>query len=141
MILWLLLAWFPGQAGASATASQHLQTGLNARTQHQPDIEITEFRKATELDPQLADAFRSEEHTSELQSHLHIVCRLLLEKKTKHRPPDASKCNSPTHQGYMVWPLIRLSTIAANTSMRLLNTIHDSICDTLTHSTVRLLNT
>src|SRR5260370_9984798 len=25
---------------------------------------------------------RSEEHTSELQSHLNIVCRLLLEKKT-----------------------------------------------------------
>src|SRR5260370_25022181 len=28
---------------------------------------------------------RSEEHTSELQSHLNLVCRLLLEKKkTKH---------------------------------------------------------
>src|SRR5260370_18536499 len=27
---------------------------------------------------------RSEEHTSELQSHLNLVCRLLLEKK-KHR--------------------------------------------------------
>src|SRR2546422_8409097 len=26
---------------------------------------------------------RSEEHTSELQSRLHLVCRLLLEKKTK----------------------------------------------------------
>src|SRR5260370_14790277 len=26
---------------------------------------------------------RSEEHTSELQSHLNIVCRLLLEKKKK----------------------------------------------------------
>src|SRR2546429_4964083 len=26
--------------------------------------------------------FRSEEHTSELQSRLHLVCRLLLEKKT-----------------------------------------------------------
>src|SRR5260370_41862999 len=26
---------------------------------------------------------RSEEHTSELQSHLNIVCRLLLEKKNK----------------------------------------------------------
>src|SRR2546422_6491922 len=26
-------------------------------------------------------AFRSEEHTSELQSRLHLVCRLLLEKK------------------------------------------------------------
>src|SRR5207237_7173968 len=29
---------------------------------------------------------RSEEHTSELQSHLNLVCRLLLEKKKK-KPP------------------------------------------------------
>src|SRR5256884_3131842 len=28
---------------------------------------------------------RSEEHTSELQSRLHLVCRLLLEKKKKKR--------------------------------------------------------
>src|SRR5205809_5203397 len=28
---------------------------------------------------------RSEEHTSELQSRLHLVCRLLLEKKKKMR--------------------------------------------------------
>src|SRR4029434_11326268 len=28
---------------------------------------------------------RSEEHTSELQSHLNLVCRLLLEQKTIHR--------------------------------------------------------
>src|SRR5687768_17870274 len=28
---------------------------------------------------------RSEEHTSELQSRLHIVCRLLLEKKKSHK--------------------------------------------------------
>src|SRR5687768_18122455 len=28
-------------------------------------------------------ALRSEEHTSELQSRLHLVCRLLLEKKKK----------------------------------------------------------
>src|SRR2546425_2478159 len=29
--------------------------------------------------------FRSEEHTSELQSLAYLVCRLLLEKKKKHR--------------------------------------------------------
>src|SRR5260370_23494734 len=29
-------------------------------------------------------AHRSEEHTSELQSHLNLVCRLLLEKKKQH---------------------------------------------------------
>src|SRR5260370_6147319 len=31
------------------------------------------------------DTQRSEEHTSELQSHLNLVCRLLLEKKKIHR--------------------------------------------------------
>src|SRR2546422_3493020 len=34
----------------------------------------------------LMEEGRSEEHTSELQSRLHLVCRLLLEKKKK-RPP------------------------------------------------------
>src|SRR5260370_19330791 len=41
---------------------------------------------------QLAEALtRSEEHTSELQSHLNLVCRLLLEKKKKdgHDESDA----------------------------------------------------
>src|SRR5205809_4655043 len=33
---------------------------------------------------------RSEEHTSELQSRLHIVCRLLLEKKKRTRKDDNS---------------------------------------------------
>src|SRR2546422_6832910 len=31
---------------------------------------------------------RSEEHTSELQSRLHLVCRLLLEKKKKLQNPS-----------------------------------------------------
>src|SRR2546422_4683070 len=35
-------------------------------------------------------ALRSEEHTSELQSRLHLVCRLLLEKKKK---PISVECN------------------------------------------------
>src|SRR2546429_6445667 len=35
----------------------------------------------------LDDATRSEEHTSELQSRLHLVCRLLLEKKKTHLAP------------------------------------------------------
>src|SRR5260370_32736234 len=36
---------------------------------------------------------RSEEHTSELQSHLNLVCRLLLEKKKKK--DQSSMRNSP----------------------------------------------
>src|SRR5438034_4136850 len=34
---------------------------------------------------------RSEEHTSELQSHSDLVCRLLLEKKKKKRSRDQCK--------------------------------------------------
>src|SRR2546429_5392369 len=37
---------------------------------------------------------RSEEHTSELQSRLHLVCRLLLDKK---RPPAAPRSHFPPH--------------------------------------------
>src|SRR5258708_18572849 len=37
---------------------------------------------------------RSEEHTSELQSPDHLVCRLLLEKKkTKQAPPRPRTCS------------------------------------------------
>src|SRR2546429_1476049 len=36
---------------------------------------------ATRPYPGVASSLRSEEHTSELQSRLHLVCRLLLEKK------------------------------------------------------------
>src|SRR5260370_27106208 len=38
---------------------------------------------------------RSEEHTSELQSHLNLVCRLLLEKKKngEHDSNHQSKCD------------------------------------------------
>src|SRR5690554_933656 len=39
-------------------------------------VQATEFRK-------WATQTRSEEHTSELQSRPHLVCRLLLEKKNK----------------------------------------------------------
>jgi tetratricopeptide (TPR) repeat protein len=56
MISLFLLAWFAGQ-GAASGAAQHIQAGLIARNQHQIDVEITEFRMATELDPKLADAF------------------------------------------------------------------------------------
>src|SRR5947208_13400299 len=43
---------------------------------------------------------RSEEHTSELQSPDHLVCRLLLEKKKKTR---ASELPSPTRSWGRLW--------------------------------------
>src|SRR2546422_5229852 len=39
---------------------------------------------------------RSEEHTSELQSRLHLVCRLLLEKKKKKKTQSRTR---PTRSG------------------------------------------
>src|SRR2546429_6690987 len=45
---------------------------------------------------------RSEEHTSELQSRLHLVCRLLLEKKKKNeisrRLCVSSACHAARHR-------------------------------------------
>src|SRR2546422_3701989 len=43
---------------------------------------------------------RSEEHTSELQSRLHLVCRLLLEKKKKNKRDEEE-----TDQLSMVQPI------------------------------------
>src|SRR5260370_25876603 len=54
-----------------------------------------------------APSRRSEEHTSELQSHLNLVCRLLLEKK-KH--------------------IIRKSYISSDAN----NHVHDSLCSAST---------
>src|SRR2546429_2836590 len=44
------------------------------------------------------DPERSEEHTSELQSRLHLVCRLLLEKKkNRHKEHRYQRCAEPLH--------------------------------------------
>src|SRR2546422_6276580 len=49
------------------------------------DVELAPARPREErVGGKRADHGRSEEHTSELQSRLHLVCRLLLEKKKKH---------------------------------------------------------
>src|SRR5260221_7158396 len=48
------------------------------------DGELPQGATATDLG-QLAVQLRSEEHTSELQSHSDLVCRLLLEKKNKNK--------------------------------------------------------
>src|SRR5947199_7962311 len=64
-----------------------------------PTRRSSDLRLGLELAQLLADGggiaairqcpqFRSEEHTSELQSLRHLVCRLLLEKKNESRQPD-----------------------------------------------------
>src|SRR2546422_4278289 len=46
----------------------------------------------------LSSGGRSEEHTSELQSRLHLVCRLLLEKKKTIQYDTQVPPQSPTHK-------------------------------------------
>src|SRR5260370_22927183 len=61
----------------------------NLRPPARIDVSDPDWRLPPELEPSqkllgifaTARAPRSEEHTSELQSHLNLVCRLLLEKK------------------------------------------------------------
>src|SRR5260370_26633724 len=55
-------------------------------------------RRASSVRPAARRRPRSEEHTSELQSHLNLVCRLLLEKKNKkqqHPNNDRGSSHSP----------------------------------------------
>src|SRR5438477_2203682 len=47
---------------------------------------------------------RSEEHTSELQSHVNLVCRLLLEKKKRSTSPRLSR---PTNRRFSRHPCVR----------------------------------
>src|SRR2546429_2147233 len=42
-------------------------------------------QRAADIEDLVLNDERSEEHTSELQSRLHLVCRLLLEKKKKQQ--------------------------------------------------------
>src|SRR2546422_6910059 len=53
-------------------------------------------------------AARSEEHTSELQSRLHLVCRLLLEKKRVFHN-DLKRQHMTSNHVYM-WYIVYLST-------------------------------
>src|SRR2546429_6847243 len=63
--------------GPSKGANRRGRRQSNRGGGHEPTGQGYALRAAN--DPQK----RSEEHTSELQSRLHLVCRLLLEKKKK----------------------------------------------------------
>src|SRR5260370_26177485 len=53
------------------------ELGCGPRTAYNRAVIVSQLLKANGITKLL----RSEEHTSELQSHLNLVCRLLLEKK------------------------------------------------------------
>src|SRR5260370_6872587 len=61
---------------------------VDAKWQTQPNSDLGTGRDTTKKEFGCVCHFRSEEHTSELQSHLNLVCRLLLEKKKNHVETD-----------------------------------------------------
>src|SRR4051794_41484306 len=61
------------------------------------------FREGISTSRSSRGRYRSEEHTSELQSPVHLVCRLLLEKKkTKDNPPTLHHATKPRDQQLVV---------------------------------------
>src|SRR4051812_49994308 len=64
--------------------------------------------EANPLRPMVVE--RSEEHTSELQSHVNIVCRLLLEKKKKNQNDHRSRSYSRATQRRSREPFRRYHT-------------------------------
>src|SRR2546422_4538285 len=69
---------------------RHRPRALGDRAEHGHLLDVLEGAAAAE---RLWRPPRSEEHTSELQSRLHLVCRLLLEKK-KERNNDHQRGGS-----------------------------------------------
>src|SRR5438309_9491748 len=63
----------------SGGSSRRVSVGLRSSRPSADSSTVTELP----LRAAAARASRSEEHTSELQSQFHLVCRLLLEKKKK----------------------------------------------------------
>src|SRR2546422_3842818 len=71
------------RCAAAARALKTLSTAKGAFTFH--PYPVTPYHDDYLQHFDLVESARSEEHTSELQSRLHLVCRLLLEKKKKRK--------------------------------------------------------
>src|SRR5690625_6266681 len=66
--------------GAAQCAQQSTDCAVSADLQFHA-LRVIEYFLPGQIFGSLNSIFRSEEHTSELQSRGHLVCRLLLEKK------------------------------------------------------------
>src|SRR5690242_21388797 len=73
---------FRSRAGLSAATARAASEALHRETGRTAGNGSL-MRTAPVALAYLDDEDRSEEHTSELQSHVNLVCRLLLEKKKK----------------------------------------------------------
>src|SRR3989442_9460015 len=63
------------------------------------DRRLTILRRSSSAPASFSNGQRSEEHTSELQSRPHLVCRLLLEKKKKNNRKRTANLASRPNRG------------------------------------------
>src|SRR2546429_6476259 len=85
---------FPGRTYLALHGHRWIKAKAR-RVVHRLNIHTLAQEEATQLEPNaIGRVERSEEHTSELQSRLHLVCRLLLEKK--NTPPTRTKIHLTT---------------------------------------------
>src|SRR2546423_4690087 len=77
-----------GSAGAAqAPQKEGLMATVYKRASARRDLVEDYVYLAEHASIETAERFRSEEHTSELQSLAYLVCRLLLEKKKQYKRP------------------------------------------------------
>src|SRR5689334_11554151 len=82
----------PGEAASRLTVWEEAADSASEPVKLVPSGRRTGHQTPAEATPLMWSAIaRSEEHTSELQSQFHLVCRLLLEKKKKKK----QKYNTP----------------------------------------------
>src|SRR6266699_1160151 len=110
--------WHAGSARQAARRSRPTTTGTvssatcgTSNHKSPPSVQFSAARRrdrphdgraGAPISPQHPRRFRSEEHTSELQSRPHLVCRLLLEKKnTNHNQLLTEKKKNTNNQPTM----------------------------------------
>src|SRR2546429_2963661 len=92
----------PGISRWSAAKSSSVRTSIRT------GVFAVPIRRASLSEP------RSEEHTSELQSRLHLVCRLLLEKKKKNKSEFERTTLNILQTTLQYNPIIYLQTLLIN---------------------------
>src|ERR1041385_9453691 len=80
-----------GERALAPSCCRYPKEGMEVTT----DNPRAQLSQKMVLELLLSDMPRSEEHTSELQSRLHLVCRLLLEKKRKKKKQHTLSTTTP----------------------------------------------
>src|SRR5687767_15322640 len=100
---------FPLPGEQLIVLSRHVLAGELAGRRGQAAAMAEQFTTAIQLEDKLPymEPPRSEEHTSELQSLAYLVCRLLLEKKNKHKSKERP---DRTRRSHLTLPLRQAHT-------------------------------